>query len=134
MATTNQPPTSEAEAQAAHAHHGPGRYFLIWALLLGFTVTTVITGRMDLGAVNLPLALAIASIKATLVVLFFMHLSESHGVNRLVFVVSILFVLVLMAGVFGDLLTRFPLSLPSSGLPTTEGPEIAVPLPHVPAP
>ena len=132
MATTNQPPTSQAEAHDAH-RHGPGRYFLIWALLLGFTVTTVVTGRMDLGAANLPLALTIASIKATLVVLFFMHLSESHGVNRLVFVVSILFVLVLMAGVFGDLLTRFPMSLPG-GIPTTEGPEIAVPLPHVPVP
>ena len=42
-----------------------------------------------------------------------MHLSESHGSNRLVFVVSILFALVLMLGVFGDLLTRNPMSLPS---------------------
>ena len=121
-------PTSEAEA---HGHqHGPGRYFLIWALLLVFTVTTVLTGRMDLGALNLPLALTIASIKATLVVLFFMHLSESHGVNRLVFVVSVLFLLVLITGVFGDLGTRDPMSLPI-GIPTTEGPEINVPLPHL---
>ena len=117
----NQPPTSIAEAHPAH--HGPGRYFVIWILLLIFTVTTVVTGRMDLGSLNLPLALTIASIKATLVVLFFMHLSESHGVNRLVFVVSILFVLVLLAGVFGDLLTRYPLSLPNH-VPTTEGPEL----------
>lgn len=121
-------PTSEAEA---HGHqHGPGRYFVIWALLLVFTVTTVLTGRMDLGAVNLPLALTIATIKATLVVLFFMHLSESHGVNRLVFVVSLLFLLVLILGVFGDLLTRDPLALPI-GIPTTEGPEINVPLPRL---
>jgi cytochrome c oxidase subunit IV len=121
-------PTSEAEA---HGHaHGPGRYFVIWALLLVFTVTTVLTGRMDLGPINLPLALTIATIKATLVVLFFMHLSESHGVNRLVFVVSILFLVVLILGVFGDLLTRAPMSLPI-GIPTTEGPEINVPLPHL---
>jgi cytochrome c oxidase subunit 4 len=117
----NQLPTSIAEAHPAH--HGPGRYFVIWILLLIFTVTTVVTGRMNLGALNLPLALTIASIKATLVVLFFMHLSQSHGVNRLVFVVSVLFVLVLIAGVFGDLLTRYPLSLPN-GVPTTEGPEM----------
>jgi len=126
----NQLPTSQAEAHGSA--HGPGRYFVIWIILLVFTITTVITGRMDLGAANLPLALLIASVKATLVVLFFMHLSESHGVNRLVFVVSILFVMVLMLGVFGDLMTRWPMSLPG-GMPTTEGPEFSVPLPHVPA-
>ena len=119
--------SSSAHA-ADHAHgHGAGRYVVIWLLLLVFTVTTVLTGRMDLGALNLPLALTIATIKATLVVLFFMHLSESHGVVRLVFVVSVLFVLVLIAGVFGDLATRNPMSLPG-GVPTTEGPEFPVPM------
>lgn len=111
-------PTSKAEAHEAHAH-GPGRYVLIWFLLIVGTVVTVWTGRMDLGAANLPLALVIATTKATLVVLFFMHLSESHGVNRLVFLVSVIFMLVLMAGVFGDLMFRYPLSLPSE-LPSME--------------
>jgi len=97
-----------------HAHgHGPGRYVVIWIVLLGFTLLTVWTGHKDLGAANLPIAITIATIKATLVVLFFMHLSESHGSNRLVFVVSIIFALVMMLGVFGDLLTRNPMSLPS---------------------
>jgi cytochrome c oxidase subunit IV len=109
-----------------HAAHGPGRYFVIWAILLGFTFLTVITGRMDLGGANLPIAITIATIKATLVVLFFMHLSDAHGANRLVFVVSILFALVLMLGVFGDLLTRDPLSLPG-GVPTFDSPEFEVP-------
>ena len=111
MAKSNLP-TSKAEAHAAHGH-GPGRYFVIWIALMVFTVLTVYTGRMDLGAGNLPIALVIATTKATLVVLFFMHLSESHGVNRLVFLVSVIFMLVLMAGVFGDLMFRYPMSLPS---------------------
>jgi cytochrome c oxidase subunit 4 len=115
---------SPSHAEAHPAHHGPVRYFVIWAILLGFTGLTVFTGRMDLGGANLPIALAIASIKATLVVLFFMHLSESHGVNRLVFVVSLLFVVVLMLGVFGDLLTRNPMSLPN-GVPTFDLPDNA---------
>jgi cytochrome c oxidase subunit 4 len=119
-------PASPSKAESHAAVHGPGRYFLIWGILLGFTVLTVVTGRMDLGSANLPIAVAIATIKATLVVLFFMHLSESHGANRLVFVVSILFVMVLMAGVFGDLMTRNPLSLPG-GVPTFENPEFSVP-------
>ncbi len=105
-----------APASPSHgeAHgHGPGRYVVIWLILLGFTGLTVWTGHKDLGAANLPIALTIASIKATLVVLFFMHLSEAHGTNRLVFVVSLIFVAVMMLGVFGDLLTRNPMSLPS---------------------
>ena len=102
-------PSSNGEEHA----HGPGRYFVIWFVLLGFTALTVWTGHMDLGAANLPIAITIAAIKATLVVLFFMHLSDSHGSNRLVFVVSIIFVVVMMLGVFGDLLTRNPMSLPS---------------------
>ena len=76
---------------STHAH-GPGRYFVVWILLLIFTATTVITGRMDLGDYNIVLALVIATIKATLVVLFFMHMTEAAGANRLVFVVSMVFI------------------------------------------
>ena len=110
-----------------HAHaHGPGRYFVVWAALLAFTVLTVVTGHMNLGWVNLPLALTIATIKATLVVLFFMHMTEASGANRIIFVVSLVFLIVMLLGVFGDLLTRSEMSLPN-GVPSTEGPEIAVP-------
>jgi cytochrome c oxidase subunit IV len=98
-----------------HEHeHGAGRYVLIWAALLVFTFTTVITGRMDLGGANLPLAMVIATIKATLVVLFFMHLWNAEGILRLVFSVSVVFVVVLLLGVFGDILTRMPEALPSA--------------------
>lgn len=118
-------PASPSQAEA-HASHGPGRYFVIWGVLLGFTALTVWTGRMDLGAANIGIALAIATVKATLVVMFFMHLSDSHGANRLVFVVSVLFLLVLMLGVFGDLLTRAEISLPS-GAPSFDLPETSAP-------
>ena len=100
------------EEEQAH-EHGPGRYVLIWMALLVFTITTVVTGHMDLGAANLPLAMVIATIKATLVVLFFMHLWDAEGINRLVFGVAIVFVMVLLLGVFGDLLTRMPEALPT---------------------
>ena len=76
--------------------------------MLCFTAITVFTGHYHLGSANLPIALLIATIKATLVVLFFMHMTEAPGANRLVFVVSLVFTIVLLAGVFGDLLTRQP--------------------------
>ena len=89
---------------------------------------------MDLGAANICVAMVIAITKATLVVLFFMHLWDEGGVNRLVFVVSLLFVAVLMLGVFGDLMTRLPITLPNDGpLPMPTGVGHGSPLPPAPA-
>jgi cytochrome c oxidase subunit 4 len=122
----NAPHAKEDQGHAEGAHaHGAGRYYLVWAALLGFTALTVITGHMDLGAVNLPLALTIATVKATLVVLFFMHMTETPAANRIVFVTSLVFSIVLIIGVFGDLWTRNEMTLPSAA-PSTEGPEIQV--------
>jgi hypothetical protein len=58
VAHAGKEPTSKAEAHAGT--HGPGRYFVVWAILLAFTGITVGTGYMDLVALNLPLALAMA--------------------------------------------------------------------------
>jgi cytochrome c oxidase subunit IV len=106
---------THSKAGAHEGGHGIGRYALIWGILLAFTLLTVVTGRMDLGAANIFIALAIASTKATLVVLFFMHMWDSGGVNRVVFGVSILFAVVLIIGVFGDLMVRLPVTLPNGG-------------------
>lgn len=113
--------------------HGPGRYVVIWLALLVFTITTVVTGRMNLGAANLPLALLIATVKATLVVLFFMHLWDAEGINRLVFGVALVFVVVLLLGVFGDLLTRMPDALPTGNhAHTLEGGDMPSSAEHAP--
>lgn len=121
------------EEGAHHEAHGIKRYLIVWVLLLLGTAITVSTGRMDLGAANIFIALVIATTKATLVVLFFMHLWDMGGVNRLVFVVSVLFLVVLILGVFGDLSTRLPVSLPNGGpLPHVDMPEhgAAAPMHH----
>jgi len=118
--------TRTDESKAAHHDHGTRRYFVVWAILLVCTILTVWTGYKNLGAWNLPLALTIATLKATLVVLFFMHMTEAAGTNRIVFVTSFVFLLVMIFGVFGDLWTRNEMSLPSAA-PSTFGPEIEVP-------
>jgi len=104
----------------AHAekHPGPGRYVAVWISLLALTVTTYLAAKVELGSWNLVIALAIAAAKASLVVLFFMHLWDARGMNRLVFVVALFFVMLLIAGVVGDMATRFPLARPpeASGL------------------
>ena len=117
--------TDTAHAKGGH-HHSTKSYFVVWAILLTCTGLTVWTGYMDLGKINLPLALCIATLKASLVIWYFMHMREAAGTNRIVFVTSFLFMLVMMFGVFGDLWTRKEMSLPSA-VPSTEGPEIQVP-------
>jgi cytochrome c oxidase subunit IV len=118
--------TATAHSKAGHRDHGTKRYFIVWAILLACTLLTVWSGYKDLGSYNLPLALCIATFKATLVVLFFMHMTEAAGTNRLVFVTSFVFMMVMIFGVFGDLWTRSEMSLPNH-VPSTEGPEITVP-------
>lgn len=61
--------------------------------LLILTVVTVAAAQFDFGAANITVALAIAGVKASLVVLFFMHLRWDRPINAFIFVTSIAFVL-----------------------------------------
>jgi cytochrome c oxidase subunit IV len=103
----------EAEREEHRQHTGSaGRYVLVWVALLTLTVLTFVASRQDLGRFHLPVALLIASVKAGLVVLFFMHLWESEGSNRLVFGVAMLFVALLIGLTLADVATRLPLLRP----------------------
>ena len=82
---------------ATHAPHGahvtPVPALIgVWLALMVLTAATVAAVYIDLGSVNLWIAMGIASVKATLVALFFMHLWYDRTFNLLVFVVSFLFV------------------------------------------
>ena len=97
----------------AHSGHGgAGRYILSFAALFVFTVLTYGLHHVDLGHAALTIAMCIAVAKALVVVLFFMHLWDHPGANRLVLAVSILFLGVAIAMVYADTFTRFPLSTP----------------------
>ena len=81
-------------------------YLMIFAALLVLTATTCWISFLDLGRLNAVVALAIAGIKATLVVLFFMHVKYSSRLTK-VFVVSGLFWLgIMLALTMADYLTR----------------------------
>lgn len=112
MSMANETIKESREMQEEH-HSGPLKYVIVLVALAVGTLLTVWTGRMNLGAWNLPLALAIATTKGALVVLFFMHLAEHKGANRLVFGVSVFFVALLIVFVIFDLGTRFRAALPT---------------------
>lgn len=68
-----------------HEHHivQPRLYLVILIVLLVLTATTTGVAFLDLGVLNPVVALAIACIKATLVILFFMHLRYSSKLLKL---------------------------------------------------
>jgi cytochrome c oxidase subunit 4 len=107
-------------AHEAHGEHGasPGaaRYWLVFAALIAGTILTLLTSRIHLpGVLHIGVALVIASVKSMLVVLFFMHLWDHGGANRLVFGTSIFFVVLLIGLTVMDNATRFPLANPGHG-------------------
>jgi cytochrome c oxidase subunit 4 len=76
-----------------HPHIAPLRVYLgVFAALIALTVLTVAVSYVHLGAWNLAVAMIIASIKASLVAMIFMHLKDDTKFNVLVFVGSLLFV------------------------------------------
>lgn len=103
---TNESRLEEKQMQEEH-HTGVARYVIVFVALLILTLVTVFTGRMHLPTWGLALALLIATTKGTLVALYFMHLTDHKGANRLVFGVSILFVLLLLFFPMTDVGTRF---------------------------
>ncbi len=65
-------------------------YILVFAALMVLTAATVLVAKFDLGAANDIVALAIAVTKATLVVLFFMHVKYSTRLTKLTVIGSVL--------------------------------------------
>jgi cytochrome c oxidase subunit 4 len=89
------------------SHIVPTRtYYLIFAALMVCTYLTVRVAYFDLGAFNAVAALVIAVIKATLVVLFFMHVKYSTRLTWVVVAGSVLWLGILLALTFSDYLTR----------------------------
>ena len=81
-------------------------YFIIFGLLMLGTYLTVQAAFLDLGAFNTPIALAIAVIKATVVVLYFMHVKYSPKLTRIVVMGSVLWLAILLVMTLGDYATR----------------------------
>ena len=96
----------------ARPHTSPLAYGAAFVALLGLTALTYGLAQMHLGAAALPVALAIAATKAGIVAMVFMHLAKTGGVNRIVFGVAILFVVILISLVLTDVKTRSPAALP----------------------
>jgi cytochrome c oxidase subunit 4 len=92
---------SDGHAQAGHGHHGHHGFAHpspIWQLLavffalLALTVLTVYQSTLDLGNMEIWASLTIATIKAALVILFFMHMIHDKPFNIIMFLGTLVFV------------------------------------------
>lgn len=86
--------------------HGIGIYVVIFAALLILTAVTVGAAFIDFGSFNTVIALVIAFVKATLVILFFMHLKGSPGLLKLFVIGAFAWLTILLGFTLNDYMTR----------------------------
>jgi cytochrome c oxidase subunit 4 len=100
-------PGTDQEHFDPSSHIAPiSMYVGIWAALMVFTGITVFAATVELHVFNIVLALVIASIKGTLVVLFFMHLRYSTKLTMVTVVAALFFLFILFSLSMTDYLTR----------------------------
>lgn len=100
-------------AEARHGHVVPLRvYFAVFGTLMVMTAATVLVAFRDLGAWNTIVAMGIAVTKATLVILYFMHVRYSDRLTRIVVAAGFFWFAILIALTLSDFLTRPWLGVP----------------------
>jgi cytochrome c oxidase subunit 4 len=109
-------------------------YYRIFGALMVLTALTVLVAFQNLGVWNFPVAIGIALFKATLVVLFFMHVKYSSRLTKLIVGMAIFFLLVLFGLTLTDYLSRGWYTTPRGSTTagtqkTLDGPDRAAPAP-----
>jgi cytochrome c oxidase subunit 4 len=96
-----------SDEHAPHVHVTPmWIYIAVFLALAAGTLLTWWVSTQDYGLMNTPIALLIATIKAVLVILFFMHVIHSTRLTWVVVIASFLWLGVLFVLTFADYLTR----------------------------
>lgn len=109
-----------AEREHAHAqspvpgHVTPlGVYLAIFATLMVLTGVTVAVAYVHLGRLNVFIALGIAGFKASLVVLYFMHVKYASPLTKLFAVTGIFFLAILLGLTMTDYASRMWVNPPA---------------------
>lgn len=109
------------------AHPTPISLLLgVFAALVVLTFATVYQSTLELGAAEIWASLAIATVKAALVILFFMHLWWDKPFNAILFISSLVFVALFLGFTLVDahgvrstveLIDTLPVDMPGGNLP-----------------
>lgn len=94
--------------EETHTHDHTKWYIFTIIALFFLTAITVMAAGIHFGSntTNLIIAMAIATVKASLVVMFFMHIRWEKGMNAIVFLSSVFFVGVFFTFTLLDITTR----------------------------
>ena len=98
----------------AEAHVPLAHYFGVFAALLVGTALTVWVAYVDLGMWNTPVALAIAIVKASLVILIFMHVKYGSRLVQLMVASAFFWLFHMIVGTLADYYSRGYLGTPGS--------------------
>ena len=83
-------------------------YIKVLCILLVLTVVTVAVSQVDFGMFNALIAMGIATAKASLVLLFFMHLKYDNKLFFVIFLTGVFFLFVIFFFCEFDIMTRIP--------------------------
>jgi cytochrome c oxidase subunit 4 len=86
-------------------------YFAVYVALVFLTLLTTAVAFFDLGLANPVVALSIAILKATLVVLFFMHLKYATHLNWVIAGAAVFWLLILLLLILSDYGTRVAVTM-----------------------
>jgi cytochrome c oxidase subunit 4 len=81
-------------------------YVIVWLLLIFLTGVTLGVSYINLGILNVTVALLIASVKAALVALYFMHLRHENWLVWAFAVTPLFFLALIIAGTLADTMFR----------------------------
>jgi cytochrome c oxidase subunit 4 len=81
-------------------------YYLVFAALIALTILTVFVSFLELGTWHTTVGVLIGVVKASLVVLFFMHLLHSSKASWLAVLAGLFWMAILMGLTLTDYLTR----------------------------
>ena len=83
-------------------------YWLVWLLLIIATVVTALVATVDLGPFNTVVALTIATAKASVVVLIFMHVKyTSETMTKAILIAAVFWLFLLLVLSLTDYSSRF---------------------------
>jgi cytochrome c oxidase subunit IV len=85
---------------------------IVFVALLILLFATVVAAYLPLGPLHLPVAMTIASVKALLIGLFFMHIYYSHRLTWIVSTAALFWLGILLALTLSDYLSRGWLHIP----------------------
>ncbi len=94
------------EHDAGHHIIEPPTYYKVFGILMILLIVTLAAAAIDLGPLNLPIAMLIAIVKAGVVMAYFMHLKFNSALVRLFAFAGVAWLMILFHLTLNDYVSR----------------------------